>query len=137
MDENNEFWGYHMSADCYECDKDKIKNRDHVSDFSKELVESIDMVAYGEPQIVHFGEGNKEGFTLVQLIETSNICAHFVNETGNVYLDVFSCKDFDPAIVEDVVKKYFSPNMIIKRCVARKQAKYYFPENKITQGKRR
>ena len=120
MDENNEFWGYHMSADCYACDLEKIKDRDQVAAFSKELVKEIDMVAYGVPQIVHFGEGNKEGFTLIQLIETSIICAHFVNETGNVYLDVFSCKEFDPAVVEDVVKKYFTPNLIIKRCVTRK-----------------
>ena len=115
-----QYWGYHLSLDCYECEKPSITDRDHIAKFTKQLVEDIDMVAYGEPQIVHFGEGDKEGFTLIQLIETSNICAHFVNETGNVYLDVFSCKEFEPADVEDIVKQYFKPSLIIKRCVARK-----------------
>lgn len=119
-EETDEYWGYHMSADCYNADKEKIKDRDHIAAFTKELVEEIDMIAYGEPQIVHFGEGNKEGYTLIQLIETSNICAHFVNDTGNFYLDVFSCKEFDPAVVEEVVSKYFAPELIIKRCIARK-----------------
>jgi S-adenosylmethionine/arginine decarboxylase-like enzyme len=65
------------------------------------------MVAYGEPQIVRFGSGNKQGYTLVQLIETSNICAHFVEENNSMYLDVFSCKDFDPAVVKQTVEDYF------------------------------
>jgi len=67
------------------------------------------MVPYGHPQIIHFGTGNKAGYTLVQLIETSNIVAHFVEEYDDMYLDVFSCKDFNPGIVETMVLKYFRP----------------------------
>lgn len=48
------------------------------------LVKDIDMVPYGGPQVVHFGSGNKAGYTLVQLIETSNITAHFVEETNDL-----------------------------------------------------
>lgn len=112
-------WGYHASLDCYGCDLDAMKDRDTVAAFSKQLVEDIDMVAYGEPQIVHFGEGDKEGFTLVQLIETSNITAHFANESANIYLDVFSCKKFDPTVVEEVVKNFFAPDLIKIRGVTR------------------
>lgn len=112
-------WGYHLSLNCYECDGEAIKNYNTVYDFTKELVEAIDMVAYGEPQIVHFGEGDKEGFTMVQLIETSNICAHFVNESNAVYLDVFSCKNFDPQDVEQVVRKYFVAPQILARFIER------------------
>ena len=112
-------WGYHLSMDCYEGDKEAIKDYDTIYNFTKELVEKIDMVAYGEPQIIHFGTGDKEGFTLIQLIETSNICAHFVNDNGNFYLDVFSCKEFETAVVEEVVSKYFKPKTVIKRAIAR------------------
>ena len=103
-------WGYHLSLDCSGCDLDAMKDRDTVYKFSKELVEKIDMVAFGEPQIVHFGEGDKEGFTLIQLIETSIICAHFANDTKTIYLDVFSCKPYDKDVVTEVVIKYFHPN---------------------------
>ena len=72
------------------------------------------MVPYGSPLLKHFGEGNKSGYTLVQLIETSNICAHFVEETNDIYLDVFSCKQFDPDTVERVVKSYFAPKTTTK-----------------------
>jgi S-adenosylmethionine/arginine decarboxylase-like enzyme len=107
--ESIQSWGYHLLANFGSCDIEKISNEENVKNFSKALVEAIDMVAYGEPQVVNFGTGNKAGFTLVQLIETSNICAHFCNEDGAVYLDVFSCKPFDPEVAIDVFDEFFSP----------------------------
>jgi S-adenosylmethionine/arginine decarboxylase-like enzyme len=56
-----------------------------------------------------FGTGNKKGYTLVQLIETSNITAHFVEETNDVYIDVFSCKPFNKKDVDRVVLDFFGP----------------------------
>jgi len=101
------YWGYHLMLDCSHCNEYAIRDYDTVYNFTKELVEKIKMVAYGEPQIVHFGKDDKAGFTLVQLIETSNICAHFVNAENVIYLDVFSCKEFDHNAVIETVKKYF------------------------------
>jgi S-adenosylmethionine/arginine decarboxylase-like enzyme len=77
------------------------------------------MKAYGEPIIVRFGEGNKMGYTLVQLIETSNITGHFCEETNEAYLDVFSCKSFHGKDVEDVVKSYFDPEEIVSKMIVR------------------
>ena len=103
----SDYWGYHLILDSGGCDHTAITSYETIYEFAKELVVEIDMIPYGEPQIVNFGSGNKAGYTLVQLIETSNICAHFVNEHDHVYLDVFSCKDFDPEIVIKLVQKYF------------------------------
>lgn len=105
-------WGYHLTLDCKACDITSISDYDTVYKFAKQLVKDIDMVAFGEPQIVNFGSGNKAGFTLVQLIETSNICAHFCNEDGNAYIDVFSCKTFDNDVVKSLVQQYFKPERI-------------------------
>ena len=106
------YWGFHLILDCASCTPESIKSAETIKDFAKHLVKTIDMVAYGEPQIVHFGSGNKAGYTLVQLIETSNICCHFVEQTNDMYLDVFSCKPFEPADVQRVVNLYFSPERI-------------------------
>ena len=106
------YWGYHLILDCSLCDEYAIRDYDTIYAFTKQLVRDIDMVAYGEPQIVNFGSGNKAGYTLVQLIETSNICAHFVNEDNTMYLDVFSCKEYDDQVVIDLVKKYFGAGQI-------------------------
>jgi S-adenosylmethionine/arginine decarboxylase-like enzyme len=104
-------WGFHASIDMAGCNKAKITNRDNIIAFVKELVEAIDMKAYGETECVHFAEHDpgKAGFTMTQLIETSNICAHFVDATGECYLDIFSCKDFDPEAAAEVANRYFEP----------------------------
>lgn len=102
-----QYWGYHTILDGAQCDGESIRSYDNIYNFVKDLVKEIDMVAYGDPQIVDFGSGNKAGYTLVQLIETSNICAHFTNEDNCVYLDVFSCKPYDPQKVVEVAQKYF------------------------------
>ena len=102
-------WGYHLMIDASGCIPQAIRCPKVINSFTKRLVNKIDMVAYGEPQIVLFGSGNKKGYTLVQLIETSNITAHFVEETNDVYFDVFSCKPFETNDVLSVIDESFKP----------------------------
>jgi S-adenosylmethionine/arginine decarboxylase-like enzyme len=90
-----------------------------VSGFARSLVKRIDMVPFGDPQVVMFGSGSKKGYTLVQLIETSNITAHFVEENNSMYLDVFSCKDFDPQVVEEAVKEFFDAKYFNRKVILR------------------
>ena len=106
------FWGYHLMLDCSKCMPKAIRERGTISLFARDLVKRINMVPYGQPQIVMFGSGNKKGYTLVQLIETSNICAHFVEETNDMYLDVFSCKPFSQNDVLKSVDAFFRPSVI-------------------------
>lgn len=105
------YWGYHLMVDAAGCDLEKITDKANIEAFTKELVKRIDMVAYGKPRAVRFGTGNKAGYTLVQLIETSNICAHFVEDNDNggqeFYFDVFSCKPFDQEAVVKTLQEYF------------------------------
>lgn len=107
-----EYFGYHLILDCAELNAESIRDEKNIYNFVKQLVHDIDMVAYGEPQIVRFGHSGKEGYTLVQLIETSNICAHFVEVNNTAYFDVFSCKIYDADVVVELVKKYFQANKI-------------------------
>ena len=115
------YWGYHAIVDAAGCNHNAITSYENIYDFAKQLVKDIDMVAFGEPQIVNFGSGDKAGYTLVQLIETSNICAHFVNENDTMYLDVFSCKPFDERVVESLVVRYFGAKSI-RRALIKRQA---------------
>ena len=102
-------WGFHLILDLRRCAPLSIRCPLHITRFSDQLVGEIDMVPYGRPTVVRFGEDDKMGFTLVQLIQTSNITAHFCEETNDAYVDVFSCKHFEPATVRRVVGQFFSP----------------------------
>ena len=119
MEQN--YWGYHAIMDAAGCNHSAITDYDNIYKFAKQLVNDIDMVAFGEPRIVKFGSGDKTGYTLVQLIETSNICAHFVDYNDTMYLDVFSCKPFDERIVESLVVRYFGAKTI-RRGFLKRQA---------------
>jgi len=102
-------WGLSTSIDIYECSPEKIRDADIIRQFVVELCDLIEMKRFGETQVVHFGEDEKvAGFSMVQLIETSLISAHFANQTNTVYLDVFSCKAYDPKVVSLFCKNFFN-----------------------------
>lgn len=100
--------------DCAACDHDKITDGANITAFTKELVKRIDMVAYGEPVVAHFAthDPQKAGYSMMQLIETSNLAAHFVDRDNTMYLDVFSCKPYDLQVVQDTVKEFFGASHI-------------------------
>ena len=113
------YWGYHLILNAASCAYNPIRCAATIGKFSDTLVKRIDMVPFGKPKIVMFGTGNKQGYTLVQLIETSNICAHFVEESNDIYLDVFSCKPFNPDIVRDIVNETFQPIKVDTKFIVR------------------
>lgn len=63
-----------MSVDLYECELALLKDEKKIKQFVKELVNLLQMKAYGEPLVVHFGDDPRvEGYSMFQLIETSGI----------------------------------------------------------------
>ena len=101
-------WGIASAIDIYECDPRLIRDAEAIRRFVVELCELIDMKRFGDAQVVHFGEEDRvAGFSMVQLIETSLISGHFANLTNAVYLDVFSCKPYNPQVVREFSQRFF------------------------------
>lgn len=106
-------WGYHLMLDCSGCNIQKVASRDNIYNFIKDLVPRIGMVAHGEPVIEYLLPGDpKQGYSLMQLITTSNICAHFMELDGTAYFDIFSCKEFDIKLADSIVRQYFDPKRV-------------------------
>lgn len=100
-------WGMSCFINLKQCNPDLIRSAAHIQDYVIQLCKLIDMVRFGDAQIVNFGSGDKAGYTLVQLIETSNITGHFSNDTNAAYIDIFSCKPFTPAEATEFSRKFF------------------------------
>ena len=100
-------WGLCTAVDLQDCHPDLIRNADHIRRYVVELCELIEMQRFGECQVVDFGSGRVAGYSMVQLISTSLISGHFANDTNSAYLDIFSCKGYDPAVVEEFSKRFF------------------------------
>ena len=106
--EEGNYWGLSSSIDLHSCNASTIRSEEEIKKFVIELCNLIEMKRYGECVVINFGEDPKvAGFSMTQLIETSLISAHFANQSNNVYLDVFSCKYYDPEVVAEFAKKYF------------------------------
>ena len=104
------YWGYHLLLDCSGCNISNISDKENIYKFVKDLVDRINMEAHGEPIIEHLLPGDpKQGYSLMQLITTSNISAHFMELDGTAYFDIFSCKEFDLEVAKQIVREYFHP----------------------------
>lgn len=109
--EESKAWGLLVSADIYNCDTALIKTSSIIREFVQELCHKIGLKPFGPCNIEHFGEDERvEGFSMTQFLETSLISGHFVNSAGTAYLDIFSCKFFEPRIVAEYAAQFFCGN---------------------------
>ena len=114
-------WGIQSSIDIHDCDPELIRDADAIKDFVIQLCELIEMKRFGETVVVNFGEDERvAGFSMTQLIETSLISAHFANQGNNVYLDIFSCKFYEPEVAAEFAKNFFKGNDYNLHVVLRK-----------------
>jgi S-adenosylmethionine/arginine decarboxylase-like enzyme len=101
-------WGVASNIDIYDCNAETIRSADKIRQFVTELCDLIEMKRFGDTIVVHFGEDERvSGYSMVQLIETSLISAHFANKTNTTYLDVFSCKPYDTEVVAEFAREFF------------------------------
>ena len=106
--DSGEAWGILTSIDLHKCDPKTIRDANAIKRYVKELCELIEMKRFGDTVVVDFGEDERvAGFSMTQLIETSLISGHFANQSNNTYIDVFSCKFYDPNVVAELTKKFF------------------------------
>lgn len=113
-------WGLLSCVDLYECNPQTIRSADKIRQFVIELCNLIEMKRFGETQVVNFGEEERvAGYSMTQLIETSLISAHFANASNTTYLDVFSCKLYEPEVVADFAKKFFGAKSVHLHVVRR------------------
>lgn len=116
-----QYWGYHLILDCGNCNPTQMSDYHNVDTWIRNLVRNIDMSPIGEPRIEYTAAEfpDKAGFTVVQVIVTSSIVAHFVDGLGQIYLDVFSCKPFDNVVIENSIRTHFSAQRVRKTFLTR------------------
>jgi len=114
-------FGAELILDLHDCDPAVIRSRKKLEEFARKLVRRIRMVPYGKPFLAHFGHKDPvtSGYSLVQLIETSSITAHFSEGKNSVYLNIFSCKHFDKDDAKEFCKAFFKARRARNRYIVR------------------
>ena len=101
-------WGMETSVDLVGCDPVAIRDPQHIRAFALALCDVIHMQRYGEPILVHFGaEERVSGYSLVQLIETSAITGHFIEQVDAACLSIFSCASYPPSQAAAFCQQWF------------------------------
>ena len=101
-------WGLEASIDLFGCNPAAIRNGGTIRAFAAALCDFIRMRRYQDPIVVHFGTDERvSGFSLVQLIETSAVSGHFVEQVDAACLNIFSCAIFRPYAAARFCQEWF------------------------------
>jgi S-adenosylmethionine decarboxylase len=100
-------WGLLAAIDLYRCDTGRLADPDAIRGFVSALVPAIGMRAHGPTLLERFGSGDLEGWSAMQFIETSSVTLHADEVGGRCFIDVFSCRDFDPELAAEIASDWF------------------------------
>jgi S-adenosylmethionine/arginine decarboxylase-like enzyme len=114
-------WGLSTNVDLTGCDPATIRSRAAIERFTHDLCDLLGVKRFGETQIVRFGANPVVyGYSMVQLIETSLVSAHFAEDSNAVYLDIFSCKWYDADVAAEFASRFFGAGRVrLQSCVRR------------------
>ncbi|MEK7613412.1 MAG: S-adenosylmethionine decarboxylase [Patescibacteria group bacterium] len=100
-------WGVVASVNVYGCHSEYIKTPEKIKQYVTELCEKIGMIKHGPTLVERFAEGALEGYSGFQFIETSSITLHFDETENRAFIDIFSCKYFDPELAKKFSLEFF------------------------------
>ena len=121
-------YGKELILDLHGCDT-SLFNRDDLTRFFQLLCKRIDMKA----EVLHFWddvglppeecqtEPHTKGTSAVQFILTSTIVVHTLDLLGKVFINIFSCKEFDPKDAEAFCVGFFRAESVCTRVLVERK----------------
>jgi len=100
------WWGRSCSVDLHGLD-DSLIHPEYIRKYVRKLCTLLNMKRHGPTEIGRFGKGKLRGYSMMQFIETSSITAHFDDKGHRAFIDIFSCKQFNPRKVARFSQKFF------------------------------
>lgn len=122
-------YGHELVLDLASCDE-RTFDRQHIRAFLEELCERIGM----EREDLHFWDyenASQEelhearqnphtfGVSAVQFIITSSVVVHTLPLLGQCYVNVFSCREFDPNAATEVALRHFDAGQMSRTLLER------------------
>lgn len=120
-------YGMELILDIHDCDSSTF-NRKSIKNYFERLCALIGMERcklcwwddYGVPPEEQQTEPHLKGTSAVQFIKTSTIVIHTLDILKNVYVNVFSCKEFDTLAVKKFTGNWFQ-GKVVKSYVIRRR----------------
>ena len=109
-------YGMEVIIDLAECDPLTF-TRERIEAYMAGLCDVIDMQRedlhfwdYNSPEEKAAAPAQLKGTSAVQFILTSNITLHSLDDLRTCYINIFSCKDFDPGVAAEFTRNAFGAN---------------------------
>ena len=120
-------YGYELILDLHSCDP-KTFNRESIDLYFSDLCDVIDMEKCevhfwddeGVPQEEKQTEAHAKGTSAVCFILTSTIVIHTLDILKTVYVNIFSCKEYDPEVAAEFTRKWFKGHIKKSTFIKRK-----------------
>ena len=117
MDNSQETYGFELIIDLHGCDVSTF-NRASLDGYFEKLCKAIKMQKceryfwddIGVPEEEKQTSPHTKGSSAVQFILTSSIVIHTLDLLEAVYVNIFSCKEFDRRVAEEITKEWFGAN---------------------------
>ena len=119
-------YGIELILDLHDCNPSKF-SRDCITAYFEELCVLIDM----KREDLHFWDDigvseeekqtspHTQGTSAVQFILTSSIVIHALDQLRAIYINIFSCKPFDPKLAEEFTSNWFEASEISIKLIDR------------------
>ena len=122
IERKNKMYGKELILDIHSANNKKF-NRESIDEYFELICKAIKMKKcerfwwddYGVPDNEKQTSSHTKGTSAVQFILTSSIVIHTLDILSAIYINIFSCKDFDGDLVRKLTIKYFSGE--VKQCI--------------------
>jgi S-adenosylmethionine decarboxylase len=117
---DNKPYGLELILDLKGCGLPDL-SREKLTDYFVRLCDLIQMTRHGEPLFWedHSGLPHLQGISAVQFIETSNVVCHALPLLQAVYLNIFSCREFDTEVAKQFSTAFWGAESVVFTVVTR------------------
>ena len=107
-------WGMLAAIDLHGCERSRLEDPGTLRRFVPSLINAIGMRAHGPLMLDRFGDGELEGWSAMQFIETSSVTVHTDEVCDRCFVDVFSCRPFDSGAAAAVAVAHFGGTFTLR-----------------------
>ena len=109
-------YGKELILDLHNCNSEKFNRKDIAQYFKILCDEKINMERCDlhwwdyedeEQEVYDNAPAHLKGTSAVQFIQTSDIVIHTLDDLKRVYVNIFSCKDFDSVVAREFTEETF------------------------------
>lgn len=95
------------AIDLHDCDRALLSDPDNIRRFVPAVIEGVGMQPHGPLAVDRFGDGELEGWSALQFLETSSITLHADEVFARCFVDIFSCRPFIPELAAEIAVEHF------------------------------